>query len=189
VICRQITSKLKIVVRVASYFSLPDGGPKRYCNMGKLPPWFVEMGNYSLLQLVDDIAKHSIWGSKQYITIWRECSDDEACVEIKSDENLLNWFQLNIEKGEVGIYAEIKDFEGPLQSSLTKRRCHPMVRNTLSTTLDLPIEPTSWEDTDESLTHKNATMKAKKRKSKRKGAHDEDPVGVDEESFYSYRIT
>jgi hypothetical protein len=63
-ICRQITSKLKIVVRVASYFSLPDGGPKRYCNMGKLLPWFVEMGNYSLLQLVHDIAKHHIWGSK-----------------------------------------------------------------------------------------------------------------------------
>jgi hypothetical protein len=97
---------------------------------------------------------------------------------------LLNWFQLNIEKGELGIYAPIKDFEGPLQFSPTKRRCHPLVRNKLSTTLDLPIEPTSREDTNESLTHKNATMKGKKQKSKRKGAHDEDPVGVDEESFY-----
>jgi hypothetical protein len=86
----------------------------------------------------------------------------------------------------VGIYVEIKDFEGPLKFSPTKRRCHPMVRNKLNTTLDLPIEPTRREDTNESLTHKNATMKGKKRKSKRKGAHDEDSVGVDEESFYSY---
>jgi hypothetical protein len=69
---------------------------------------------------------------------------------------------LNIEKGEVGIYAEIKDFEGPLQFFPTKRRCHPMVRNKLGTTLNLPIEPKSWEDTNESLTHKNATMKGKK---------------------------
>lgn len=76
------------MVRVESYFSLLEA-PKQYCK-----------DSYNLLQPVNDIAQHRIWGSKKYITLWCECSDDEVYVEIKSDENLLDWFQLNIEKEE-----------------------------------------------------------------------------------------
>ncbi|TVU04201.1 hypothetical protein EJB05_50227, partial [Eragrostis curvula] len=102
---------------------LPDGGSKTFCERGRLRPWFIDRESYSLLQLVDDIGAQRMWGSKQYITLWREL-DDEG-VEIKNDENLLEWIDLNIEKGEVCIYAQIEDFEGPLQCSPTKRRCHP----------------------------------------------------------------
>jgi hypothetical protein len=49
-------------------------------------------------------------------------------MEIKSDENLLDWFLMNIENGLVCINAQINDFEGPLQFSPTKRRFHPTVR-------------------------------------------------------------
>jgi hypothetical protein len=106
---------------------MPDGLPKQYCRREMLQPWFVDKDNYNFLQLVNDIAQHCLWGSKQYIALWRDL--DDVSVEIKTDENLLDWFQCNIEKREVGIIAEIKDFEGPLQFSPTKCRCHPTVRN------------------------------------------------------------
>ena len=35
---------------------------------------------------------------------------------------------MNVENGLVCIKAQINDFEGPLQFSLTKRRFHPTVR-------------------------------------------------------------
>jgi len=49
-------------------------------------------------------------------------------VEIKSNENLLEWFLTNIENRLVRINAQINDFEGPLQFSPTKQRFHPTVR-------------------------------------------------------------
>ena len=49
-------------------------------------------------------------------------------MEIKSDESMLEWFLINVENGLVCINAQINDFEGPLQFSLTKRRFHPSVR-------------------------------------------------------------
>jgi hypothetical protein len=49
-------------------------------------------------------------------------------VEIKSDENMLEWFLINIDNGLVCINAQINDFEEPLQFSPTKRRFHPTVR-------------------------------------------------------------
>ena len=50
-------------------------------------------------------------------------------MEIKSDENLLEWSLLNVEKGVVRINAQVNDFHGPLQFSPTKRRFHPSVRS------------------------------------------------------------
>ena len=70
-------------------------------------------------------------GSKQHITLLHE---SKYTMEIKSDEKLFEWFQLNLDKGVVEINAQINDFEGPLQCSPTKRRCHPSVRNKASTT-------------------------------------------------------
>ncbi|KAG2607121.1 hypothetical protein PVAP13_4NG199422, partial [Panicum virgatum] len=103
-----------------------------------------------------------MWGVKQYITLWREL---EYSMEIKSDEQLLEWFQLNLDKGIVRINAQINDFEGPLQCSPTKRRCHPS-----------------------GCTNERATFTSKKKrgtKCKGKGGDDDDCVGVDEEGMYS----
>jgi hypothetical protein len=80
-----------------------------------------------MLQLVDFIAEHCMWGSKQYITLWRDLENDSF--EMKTDEHLLEWFVLNVDKGVACINAQINDFEGPLQFSPTKRRCHPSVRS------------------------------------------------------------
>ena len=87
-----------------------------------LPTQTVDPQNYGILQLVDFIAEHYMWGSKQHITLSRE---SEYTMEIKSDEELFEWFQLNIDKGVVRINAQINDFEGPLQCLPTKCRCHP----------------------------------------------------------------
>ena len=50
-------------------------------------------------------------GSKQYITLWHDLENDS--MEIKSDENLLEWFLINVENELVCINAQINDFEGP----------------------------------------------------------------------------
>jgi hypothetical protein len=42
-------------------------------------------------------------------------------MEIKSNENMLDWFLINVENGLVCINAQINNFEGPLQFSPTKR--------------------------------------------------------------------
>ncbi|RLM50344.1 hypothetical protein C2845_PMPSC049106 [Panicum miliaceum] len=98
------------------------------------------------MQLVDFIAEYCLWGSKQYITLWRDL--ENYSMEIKSDENLLDWFLLNVEKGFVCINAQVNDFDGPLQSSPTKRRFHPSVRPSV-----LQIE----EGTSERATNETAT--------------------------------
>jgi hypothetical protein len=86
--CRKSTTKLKVVVRVRDFFSMPDGLPNQYCRRERLQPWFVDKDNYNLLQLVNDIAQHCLWGSKQYIILWRDL--DDVSVEIKTDENSLD---------------------------------------------------------------------------------------------------
>jgi hypothetical protein len=80
-----------------------------------------------------------MWGSKQYISLFRGSDDcDEMCVPIKSDEQLLEWFYLNLENGVVHIDPQINDFDGPLQFSPTKRRLHHTVREKV---LDPAITP------------------------------------------------
>jgi hypothetical protein len=49
----------------------------------------VDTNSFGLLQLVDFIAEHCLWGSKQYITLWHDLKNES--MEIKSDENLLEW--------------------------------------------------------------------------------------------------
>ena len=74
-------------------------------------------------------------------------------------------FDLNVDKGTVHIVAQIDDFEGPLQCSPMKRRCHASVRNRIPT-----IE--------------RATNVRGKSTSKKKTTTN-DSVGVDEEGMYS----
>jgi hypothetical protein len=122
---------LELLVRVHSFFSLPDGGPKSWLQGRTLPSQVVDMHNYGLMWLVDFVAEHYMWGSKQYISLWRDLETDS--IEIKSDEHLMEWFELNLENGVVCIVAQVNDFEGPLQFSPTKRRCHPSVRDRVAT--------------------------------------------------------
>ncbi|WVZ83421.1 hypothetical protein U9M48_030570 [Paspalum notatum var. saurae] len=157
--------ELTLVIKVQSFWSLPDGGPKTYSRRQTLTT-AVEMNGYGLLQLVDYIGERFVWGSKQYITLWRSLED--ASIEIKTDEHLLEWFQLNQEKGAVHIDA-------PLKFSPTKRRFHPSVRNNVEPTpgtppldLDPPVNPT--QPTQEMIEPTN---------------DDEEPIGVDEEETYS----
>ena len=80
-------------------------------------------------------------------------------MEIKSDENLLEWFLINVKDGLVRINTQINDFEGPLQFSPTKRRFHPTVRTSV-----LQIEEgTNERATNEIATNKTATAPSKKR--------------------------
>jgi hypothetical protein len=68
-----------------------------------------------LLQLINHIAEYFIWGSKQYISLFHATDVcDEVCVSIKSDEQLLEWFNLNLENRVAHINAQINDFDGPL---------------------------------------------------------------------------
>jgi hypothetical protein len=68
-----------------------------------------------LLQLINHIAEHFVWGSKQYISLFRATDvSDDVCVPIKSDEHLLEWFNLNLENEVTYIDAQINDFGGPL---------------------------------------------------------------------------
>jgi hypothetical protein len=127
---------------------------------------------------------------------------EDASIEIKSDEQLLQWCEMNLESREVHIDADIIDFEGPLQFSPTKRRCHPAVRNKVSpppntppVVLDPHVDPTQSTqsvrelteiapNTYERATNCNPTKKGKKHKRKR--AHDEEePIRVDEEGNFS----
>ena len=90
VVCRINHSKLELVVRVRSFFSLPDSGPKTWWQRRTLSTKVVDINSFELLQLVDFIAEHCLWGSKQCITLWRDLENDS--MEIKSDENLLSDF-------------------------------------------------------------------------------------------------
>jgi hypothetical protein len=135
------------------------------------------MHSFSLFQLVNHILETFSWGSKQYISLW--CSSDE-CVEIKNDEQLLEWCEINLQQGTMHINAQINDFDGPLQFSPSKRRLHPKVRSTVCEASQTPpINLNSPHDISQPI-----NMRVQKRK--RKGVcHDDEHVGVDEEGMYS----
>jgi hypothetical protein len=123
--CRE----LSVVVRMSSYLSLPDGGAKAYSKRKTLSPIIVDSSSYVLLQLINHIVENFVWGSKQYISLF--CATDvcdEVCVPIKSDEELHELFNMNLENGVVHIDAQIIDFDGPIQFSPTKHRLHPTMR-------------------------------------------------------------
>ena len=60
------------LVRVRLFFSLRDGGPKSWWQGRTLPTNVVDMHSFGLLKLFDFIAEHCLWGSKRYITLWRD---------------------------------------------------------------------------------------------------------------------
>lgn len=68
-----------------------------------MPTQIVETRNYSLLQLVNFVVEHYMWGSKQHISFWLEL--ESGSIKIKSDENVFKWFELNLDKGVVHINA------------------------------------------------------------------------------------
>ena len=61
------------------------------------------------------------------MTLWHDLQNYST--EIKSDENLVELYLLNVEKRLVCMNAQVNDFHGPLQFSPTKRRFHPSVRS------------------------------------------------------------
>ena len=156
-ICRPNHSELDLVVNIRSHWSLPDSGPKTFKRKESVTA-IVDRHSYGFLQLVDFVGERCVWGSKQYISFWR--SLENASIEIKSDEELLQWFELNQERRVVHIDAQIDVFQGPIQFSPTKRRCHPTVRNKLVQSpnsppaiLDLPLAQTqSTQDVREPIT-------------------------------------
>ena len=125
--CRSNRREINLVVRVRSFFNLPESGPKSWMQGKTLLTQIVDIHGYGLQHLVDFIVGHYMWGSKQYITFWRELETDS--IEIKSDEDMLEWFECNLNKGVAQINAQVNEFVGPLQFSPTKRRCHPSLRN------------------------------------------------------------
>jgi hypothetical protein len=103
--------ELSVVVKMGSYFTLSDEGPKAYSRRKILSSIIVDASSYGLLQLINYIAKHFMWDSKQYISLFHGSDDsDEVCVPIKSDEQLLDWFYQNLENGVVHIDAQINDW-------------------------------------------------------------------------------
>ena len=189
-ICRSIHSDLEVVIKVRSYFVLPNGEPKKYYQRKTLPPLVVDKHKCGILQLVDHIGETFEWGSKQYITLWRSLED--VSIEIKTDEHLLEWFELNFEKGVVHIDAQINDFNGPLQFSPTKHRCHPKVRKRVLETpstppldMDPPVDPTQPTQDMTNSTNERATNTNERTTNEEEILPDEEAIGVDEEGNYS----
>jgi hypothetical protein len=120
-ICRSTNNSLEVFIKVGLYFALPDEEPKRYYQRSHLLSFVVDRDKCVLLNLIDYMCANCIWGLKQYRTLWLSLPDDVA-IEIKSDEQLLEWFELNIESGIMCVDAEIKDFNELLQFSASKPR-------------------------------------------------------------------
>ena len=72
------------------------------------------------------------------------------------------------------INAQINDFEGPLQFSPTKRRCHPFVRNRVPTNETKHWETHIHKGERESHQNKRAIKKRRDTKSKEKGVEEEE---------------
>jgi hypothetical protein len=109
--------------------------------------------------------------------LWRSLPDD-VTIKIKSDKQLLEWFKVNIVSGIMFIDAEIKDFNGSLQFSSSRRWCHPKVRKTLIETTTSPCQPTQNEratnevDTNE----RSKNMPTTNERDTKFKAHDVDDV-------------
>jgi hypothetical protein len=78
------------VLLMGSYFSLPDEDPKTYCRRKILSPFIVDVNSCGLMKIIDHIAKHFMWGSKQYIILYGPSEDsDDVSFPIKSDAHML----------------------------------------------------------------------------------------------------
>ncbi|TVU10845.1 hypothetical protein EJB05_44398, partial [Eragrostis curvula] len=131
------------ISNAAETIDIPDGLPKTYCRRNTLSPIVVDVSNYGLLQLVNHIAEHFLWGSKQYIFLWRQSEHDEEDVRFQ----LKVMKTASMTKGVVHIIAEIDDFEDPLQCSPTKRSLHPKFTLTpdLAASSNSDIDPSDVE--------------------------------------------
>jgi hypothetical protein len=138
-----MSRKFSVVVNMRSYFSLPDGGPKTYCKRKTLSPFVVDANSCGLMQIIGHIAEHFMWSSKQYVTLYDSSeSSGDVSFQIKSDEQVHELFQMNIEKGVVHIDAQINDFDGSLQFSPTKCALHGKVRERMKEkALEIPNTP------------------------------------------------
>jgi hypothetical protein len=104
-------------------------------------------------------------------------------IQITSDEQLLELFELNLENGVVHIHAQIKDFNGPLQFSPTKRRCHPNMRKRAMETPSMPPLNDPVVEPSQPSQPKNSTNNSSL-------AYDCDgTVGVDDKGKYFDTLT
>ena len=62
VVCRSNRREVNLVVRVRSFFSLPDGRPKSWMQGKTLLTQIVDIHAYGLQHLVDFITGHYMWG-------------------------------------------------------------------------------------------------------------------------------
>jgi hypothetical protein len=122
--------------------------------------------------LVNHVAETFSWGSKKYISLWH--SLDES-VEIRNDEQLLEWCEMNLQQGTTHSDAQINDFDGPLQFSPTKCGLHPKVRSTLCETTNPPHDIS--QPTNMSQKRYERVKRAKKK------SVDEDGLYSDTESL------
>jgi hypothetical protein len=53
-----MSRELNVVVKMGSYFSMSDGGPKTYCRRKTLSPFVVNANSCRLIQIIDHIAEH-----------------------------------------------------------------------------------------------------------------------------------
>ena len=159
---------LIINIRVRAHFSISDEGIKRYRGSENLTTT-VDISSFTLMQLVNFIGAEFVWGSKQFISLYR---GENGCDLLRSDEQLKEWLDLNIENGIAHIEAQINDFSGPLQCSPTKRMFHPKVRYIEAPTSSTPP-----------VVH--VSTKKEKKGKKRRVYDDDEVVGVDEECTHS----
>lgn len=54
----------------------------------------------------------AFYGVRSSTFLWRALKDES--IEISTDEQLSEWFELNKDKGEVHIVGQVNDFDGPL---------------------------------------------------------------------------
>jgi hypothetical protein len=104
-------------------------------------------------------------------------------IQITSDEQLLELFELNLEKGVVHIHAQINDFNDPLHFSPTKWRCHPKVRKRAMETPSMP-------PLNDPVVEPSQPTQPKKPTNNPSLAYDYDgTMGVDDEGKYFDTLT
>ncbi|KAK3144939.1 hypothetical protein QOZ80_4AG0320050 [Eleusine coracana subsp. coracana] len=193
---RPPNSEFKVVIKVRSFFSLPDRGPKTYYGSNSKPVTvYIERDRCSLLDLVDAVGENFIWGSKQYISFWHSLINE--CVRITTDVQLLEWFDLNRKSGVVHTDAQVDDLHDTLQCSSTDWWYHPSLRNkpvdpheaTIPTVVTQQTQPE--QNTKSKGRRGKTSVKYKKElvSVEKEVMHaDNDSMGVDSDSSYGSAI-
>jgi hypothetical protein len=126
-----------------------------------------------VLRHIVEGKQYFMWDSKQYITLYDSSkSSGDVSFRIKSDEQVLQWFLMNLEKRVVHIDAQINDVNGPLQFSPTKQALHPKVRERLrEKTLETPNTPSLYLDPKVEPTQLTQATPTKERNTSKKESH------------------